>query len=79
MKTDSSKTLSDSNIRNKFGFSGKIAAAFVHSKLTPVLIVSSLFLGLISVYLTPKEEEPQISVPMIDIRLSAPGMNAYEV
>ncbi|XDD51370.1 efflux RND transporter permease subunit [Leptospira sp. WS92.C1] len=63
----------------KTGFAGKIALAFIHSKLTPIFILSSLFLGIIAVYLTPKEEEPQIPVPMIDIQLSAPGFSRYEV
>lgn len=61
------------------GFAGHLAKAFVHSKLTPVIVVVSLFLGLFSVYLTPKEEEPQISVPMIDIQVAAPGFEAREV
>lgn len=64
---------------NKLGFSGKLAQAFVHSKLTPVLAISSLLLGLMAVYLTPKEEEPQISVPMVDIQTAAPGYTAEEV
>lgn len=63
----------------KKGFAGKVAEMFVHSKLTPVVILVSLFLGLAAVYLTPKEEEPQITVPMIDIMLTAPGMEAREV
>lgn len=63
----------------KKGFAGSLAEQFIHSKLTPVIIVGSLLLGLISVYLTPKEEEPQISVPMIDIFVQAPGFEADEV
>ncbi|OFZ30071.1 MAG: multidrug transporter AcrB [Bdellovibrionales bacterium RIFCSPHIGHO2_01_FULL_40_29] len=63
---------------NKLGFAGKLAQTFVHSKLTPVIAISSLLLGLMAVYLTPKEEEPQISVPMIDIRTAAPGFTAEE-
>jgi len=62
----------------KLGFAGKLGQTFVHSKLTPVIAVSSLLLGLMAVYLTPKEEEPQISVPMIDIRTAAPGFTAEE-
>lgn len=62
----------------KLGFAGKLAQTFVHSKLTPVVAISSLLLGLMAVYLTPKEEEPQISVPMIDIRTAAPGFTAEE-
>lgn len=61
------------------GFAGKLGKSFVHSKLTPVIILVSLFLGLMAVYLTPKEEEPQISVPMIDIQIGAPGYTAKEV
>ncbi|MCB0378960.1 MAG: efflux RND transporter permease subunit [Bdellovibrionales bacterium] len=61
------------------GFAGILGKMFVHSKLTPVIVLVSLFLGILSVYLTPKEEEPQISVPMIDIRTPAPGFSAKEV
>ena len=62
------------------GFAGKLGEMFVRSKLTPVIAVTSLLLGFITVvFLTPKEEEPQISVPMIDIRTAAPGFSAEEV
>ncbi len=63
----------------KLGFAGRLAQTFVHSKLTPVIAISSLLLGLMAVYFTPKEEEPQISVPMIDIRTAAPGFTSEEV
>jgi len=63
----------------KLGFAGRLGQMFVHSKLTPVIALASLLLGLMAVYLTPKEEEPQISVPMIDIRTAAPGFTAQEV
>ncbi len=61
------------------GFAGKLAETFIQSKLTPVAILVSLLLGLASVYLTPKEEEPQITVPMIDVMIPAPGMEAREI
>ena len=61
------------------GFAGKLAEMFVHSKLTPVVILVSLLLGLASVYLTPKEEEPQITVPMIDVMIPSPGLEAREI
>lgn len=61
------------------GFAGKLAETFIQSKLTPVVILVSLLLGLASVYLTPKEEEPQITVPMIDVMIPAPGMEAREI
>lgn len=63
----------------KLGFAGRLGQMFVHSKLTPVIAIASLLLGLMAVYLTPKEEEPQISVPMIDIRTAAPGFTAEEI
>lgn len=63
----------------KLGFAGRLGQTFVHSKLTPVIALTSILLGLMAVYLTPKEEEPQISVPMIDIRTPAPGFTAAEV
>lgn len=63
----------------KLGFAGKLGQTFVHSKLTPVIAITSIFLGIMAVYFTPKEEEPQISVPMIDIRTMAPGLTAKEI
>jgi len=65
--------------QEKIGFAGKLSHTFIHSKLTPVIAVTSLLLGLFAVFLTPKEEEPQISVPMIDIQTTAPGFTASEV
>ncbi len=61
------------------GFAGKLARAFIKSKLTPVLALGSILIGIGAVYLTPKEEEPQITVPMIDILTAVPGAEAREV
>jgi multidrug efflux pump subunit AcrB len=61
------------------GVAGRIARMFVDSKLTPLLIVASVLLGLASVMLLPREEEPQIKVPMIDVMVSMPGASAREV
>jgi multidrug efflux pump subunit AcrB len=69
----------ETQMDTKLGFAGKLGQIFVRSKLTPVIAIASLLLGAIAVYLTPKEEEPQISVPMIDIRTAAPGYTAEEV
>ncbi len=68
-----------SDLEHHEGIAGRLARGFVRSKLTPVLIGSSLILGLGAVFITPKEEEPQISVPMIDIQVGAPGLEASEV
>ncbi|MCE9501809.1 MAG: efflux RND transporter permease subunit, partial [Leptospira sp.] len=67
------------NNRIEKGFAGRLSELFIDSRLTPVIAIASLLIGLFSVYLTPKEEEPQISVPMIDIMTSAPGFSAEEI
>ncbi len=65
--------------RRKLGMAGKIAQAFLESKLTPLIVVASLLLGLFAVIVTPSEEEPQIKVPMIDVMVGYPGATAEEV
>ncbi len=62
-----------------YGLAGRLANYFIDSKLTPVLVLVSLALGLFAVITTPKEEEPQIVVPMIDIFISYPGATPEEV
>ena len=61
------------------GFAGRLAAAFIESKLTPIAVVASILLGGFSVLLLPREEEPQIKVPMIDVMVAMPGATAREV
>ncbi|MCL4537549.1 MAG: efflux RND transporter permease subunit [Nitrospirae bacterium] len=61
------------------GTAGKIAKAFIKSKLTPLIVIASLILGVFAVIVTPREEEPQIVVPMIDVFVSHPGASAKEV
>ncbi|MBS1706775.1 MAG: efflux RND transporter permease subunit [Armatimonadetes bacterium] len=63
----------------KLGFAGKLAAAFANSKLTPLVIIASLLMGLFAVLATPREEEPQIIVPMADVIAQMPGASAKEV
>ena len=65
--------------RRPIGFSGRIAQAFLESKLTPLLVVASLLVGAFAVMVTPREEEPQIKVPMIDVFVGLPGATAQEV
>jgi len=64
---------------SKIGISGKIAEAFIGSKLTPLIVLASLLLGLFALLVTPREEEPQIVVPMIDVIVTYPGATAKEV
>ncbi len=61
------------------GIAGRIAKAFITSKLTPLLLISSLIIGLAAIVFTPKEEEPQIVVPMVDIFIPYPGASTKEV
>ena len=61
------------------GVAGRLAAAFIHSKLTPLVIVASLLLGVYAVLALPREEEPQIIVPMIDVFVAMPGASPSEV
>ncbi|HUV13107.1 MAG TPA: efflux RND transporter permease subunit, partial [Acidobacteriota bacterium] len=61
------------------GVAGKLAQAFIDSKLTPLIIGASVLLGIGAVTLLPREEEPQIVVPMIDIFVQMPGASPREV
>ena len=61
------------------GIAGRLAGAFVHSKLTPLFIVASMLLGVYAVVALPREEEPQIVVPMIDVFVDMPGASSTEV
>ncbi len=63
----------------RLGLAGKLAHAFINSKLTPLIIAASILLGIGAVLLLPREEEPQIIVPMIDIFVQMPGASAKEV
>ena len=64
---------------SSLGPSGRLAAQFIDSKLTPLIIVATLLLGVFAVLLTPREEEPQIVVPMADVWLPFPGASAKVV
>jgi multidrug efflux pump subunit AcrB len=61
------------------GIAGRIAGAFIDSKLTPLFIGASLLTGLFSIISLPREEEPQIIVPMIDVFVGMPGAGVAEV
>ena len=63
----------------RLGIAGRIAQTFIDSKLTPLLVLTSILLGAAATLLLPREEEPQIKVPMIDVLVSMPGFSAREV
>ncbi len=61
------------------GIAGKLAKMFINSKLTPLLMLTALLVGVLATFMTPREEEPQISVPLVDLYFSYPGGSAREV
>jgi multidrug efflux pump subunit AcrB len=61
------------------GFIHRIVETFLSSHLSVILVAVSLCLGAFSIYITPKEEEPQIVVPMADVFVSAPGASPGEI
>ncbi|GAB6192324.1 efflux RND transporter permease subunit [Desulfocastanea catecholica] len=68
-----------SSANNTTGFAGGLARAFISSKLTPLGIIASLLLGYLAIVLLPREEEPQIKVPMIDVLVAMPGATPKEI
>lgn len=56
------------------GLSGRLTRATIASPLTPLFLLAALAVGLIAIVVIPREEEPQISVPMVDIRVNADGL-----
>lgn len=64
---------------HKAGFLAWIVKTFVDNKLTPIIIVASLLLGLFAILFTPSEEEPQIIVPMVDVMVKMPGASPKEI
>jgi multidrug efflux pump subunit AcrB len=63
----------------RLGIAGKIAHAWIDSKLTPLVIAGSVLLGCFAVWKLPREEEPQIVVPMVDVSVAMPGASAREI
>ncbi|UCE94226.1 MAG: efflux RND transporter permease subunit, partial [Flavobacteriaceae bacterium] len=61
------------------GFAGKIASVFLQSKLTVLLMIIFMIIGVYSSYLIPREEEPQIEVPIADIFVGYPGASPTEI
>lgn len=61
------------------GLAGNLARTFIDSPLTPMLLLASLFIGALGLIFTPRQEDPEISVPMIDIFVSYPGASSEQV
>lgn len=62
-----------------YGVAGRIAAFFLHSRLTPLLALIAMLLGIFAVLMTAREEEPQINVTMANVLVAFPGASAADV
>jgi len=69
---------SPENLPRYHGAAG-LAQTFINSKITPLLIIATMLLGAFALLLTPREEEPQIVVPMIDVMVTLPGASPAEI
>ncbi len=65
--------------KEELGFAGRLADSFIHSPLSPLLFIAFMLVGIFGLIATPRQEDPQISVPMIDIMLQMPGASSQEV
>jgi len=61
------------------GFAGKLTGLFIDSKLTLLTVIGSLLLGILAIIMLPREEEPQIKVPMIDVMVAMEGATPEEI
>src|SRR5512135_80160 len=65
--------------KTRLRIAGLVARGFINSKLTPLFIAGALLAGAFAVLMTPREEEPQIVVPMLDVFVRMPGASPSEV
>jgi multidrug efflux pump subunit AcrB len=63
----------------RLGLAGTLAQTFIGSTLTPLLVIGAVLVGLLAIVVLPREEEPQIKVPVVDILVAMPGASAAEV
>ncbi len=68
--------MSEQSNETPLGIAGGLTRAFIQSALTPLIILAALAMGLVALISLPREEEPQISVPLVDIHIQAPGLRA---
>ncbi|MGB5583651.1 MAG: efflux RND transporter permease subunit [Gammaproteobacteria bacterium] len=77
--SDAPRVPEDSGPEEDLGIAGNIAKAFITSPVTPMLLIASLLIGIMGLIMTPRQEDPKISVPMIDLYVSYPGASVYQV
>ncbi|MGV6851361.1 MAG: efflux RND transporter permease subunit [bacterium] len=71
--------MSDQLEHQNLGIAGNVARSFVQSPLTPLLLIAALVIGGFGMLITPRQEDPQISVPMVDIFIAYPGASPEQV
>ncbi len=69
----------DPNYEAHLGIAGRTARFFIQSPLSPLFFMAMMLMGAIGLYVTPRQEDPQISVPMVDIFVQYPGAAATQV
>src|SRR6201993_576203 len=79
MSADNDKSKLANGAHTALRTAGLVAHGFIDSKLTPLVIVAALLLGAFAILQTPREEEPQIAVPMLDVFVQMPGASSQEV
>lgn len=70
--------MSEQKPSTSLGIAGGLTKSFIHSALTPLMILAALAVGLVALASLPREEEPQISVPLVDIHIQAPGLKSED-
>ena len=65
--------------RHGLGLAGTMTRTFIHSPLSPLLLLAALAMGILGLLITPRQEDPQISVPMVDVFIHYPGASAEQV
>lgn len=77
--TDQHTSITNSSPPVALGVAGQMAQAFIHSPLSLLLFLAMSFMGIMGLIFTPRQEDPQISVPMVDIFVQYPGAEAKQV
>nr|VFJ54028.1 MAG: Multidrug efflux pump subunit AcrB [Candidatus Kentron sp. FM]VFJ60277.1 MAG: Multidrug efflux pump subunit AcrB [Candidatus Kentron sp. FM]VFK13222.1 MAG: Multidrug efflux pump subunit AcrB [Candidatus Kentron sp. FM] len=65
--------------QEELGLAGRITQAFIDSPLSPLLFLAMLLMGILGLIMTPRQEDPQISVPMVDVMVAYPGASSQQV
>jgi multidrug efflux pump subunit AcrB len=79
MKPEDAKQTSAGKTEENLGLAGKTARFFISSPLAPLLFISMMLMGILGLVMTPRQEDPQISVPMVDVFVRYQGASAAQV